>query len=62
MAYDTDSFIYTAVNEWDGNRQIGISVENKTEETIRNWALKLDSIGEITNIWNALVYKTDGKL
>lgn len=53
---------YTIVSEWTGNRQISVSVKNKTEETIRNWALKLDSTGEITNIWNASVYKTDGKL
>lgn len=52
---------YTVVNEWDNNQQISISVKNKTEETIRNWALELDSIGEVTEIWNASVYKTDDK-
>lgn len=53
---------YTVVNEWDGNRQISVSVKNKTEEAIRNWALKLDITGKIAEIWNASVYKTDGRL
>lgn len=53
---------YTVVNQWDGNRQISVSVKNKTEEAIRNWALKLDITGEIAEIWNASVYKIDGRL
>ena len=33
---------YTVQNEWDSYRQIEMSVTNNGEETLRNWALKLD--------------------
>ncbi len=32
---------------------LSIAITNNGSETVRNWALKLDCSGEITNIWNA---------
>ena len=52
---------YTVQNEWDGNRQISMTVTNNGSETLRNWALKFDNAGEIADIWNAsVVQNTDG--
>lgn len=52
---------YTVQNEWDGNRQISMTVTNNGSETLRNWALKFDNAGEIADIWNAsVVLNTDG--
>lgn len=52
---------YTVQNEWDGNRQISMTVTNNGSETLRNWALKFDNAGEIADIWNASVVRnTDG--
>lgn len=53
---------YTVQNEWDGNQQISMSITNNGSETVRNWALKFDGTGEITNIWNAEVCKNDGEI
>ena len=39
-----------------------MSITNDGEETLRNWAVMLDNAGEITNIWNAEVYRNDGEL
>ena len=39
-----------------------MSVTNNGEETLRNWALKLDCSGEISDIWNAEVYSDDGEI
>ena len=53
---------YTVQNEWDSYRQIEMSVTNNGEETLRNWALKLDCSGEISDIWNAEVCTDDGEI
>lgn len=53
---------YTVQNEWDSYRQIEMSVTNNGEETLRNWALKFDCSGEISDIWNAEVYSGDGEI
>lgn len=62
-AYEAGDCIvtYTVQNEWDGNRQISMTVTNNGSETLRNWALKFDNAGEIADIWNASVVRnTDG--
>ena len=53
---------YTVQNEWDSYRQIEMSVTNNGEETLRNWALKLDCSGEVADIWNAEVCTDDGEI
>lgn len=58
---DECTVTYTVQNEWDSYRQIQMSITNNSDETLRNWALKFDGVGEITNIWNAEVCKNDGE-
>ena len=58
---DECTVTYTVQNEWDSYRQIQMSITNNSDETLRNWALKFDGAGEITNIWNAEVCKNDGE-
>lgn len=53
---------YTIQNEWDNYRQIQMSVTNNGSEAVRNWALKFDGSGEITNIWNAEVCQNDREI
>lgn len=48
--YGDCTITYTIENEWDNYQQISMSVTNNGSETLRNWALKFDSPGEITNI------------
>ena len=63
-SYETENctVIYTVQNEWDSYRQIEMSVTNNGEETLRNWALKLDCSGEVADIWNAEVFTDDGEI
>ena len=56
------SIVYTITNEWTGNQQISVSITNNSEETLRNWAIKFDNTGTISNIWNASVLSNDGEL
>lgn len=59
--YDTRgcTVTYTIQNEWDNYQQISITISNNGSETVRNWALRFDGTGEITNIWNAEVCAND---
>lgn len=63
-SYETENctVTYTVQNEWDSYRQIEMSVTNNSEETLRNWALKLDCSGEVADIWNAEVCTDDGEI
>ncbi len=63
-AYQSENctITYSIANEWSGNQQISVSITNDGEETLRNWAVMFDNAGEITNIWNAEVYRNDGEL
>lgn len=56
------TIVYTITNEWTGNQQVSVSITNNSEETLRNWAIKFDNTGTISNIWNASVLKNDGEL
>ncbi len=63
-AYETGScaVTYTVQNEWDSHRQISMAITNNGSEAVRNWALKLDCAGEISDIWNAELCKNDGEI
>lgn len=63
-AYETDNcaVTYTVQNEWDNYRQISMAITNNGSEAVRNWALKLDCAGEISDIWNAELCKNDGEI
>lgn len=56
------TIVYSITNEWSGNQQISVSITNNSEETLRNWAIKFDNTGTISNIWNAMVLENDGEL
>jgi len=56
------TIIYSITNEWTGNQQVSVSITNNSDETLRNWAIKFDNTGTISNIWNASVLENDGEL
>ena len=55
--YDGYSVEYNVTNEWDGAQTVELTVSNTGDESILNWALKYDTDGEISNLWNASVYE-----
>ncbi len=58
--YDGYKVEYNVVNEWDGYQNIEIKLTNIGNEPIYNWALKYDAGGEVTNIWNGVVFDNAG--
>lgn len=56
------TIVYNITNEWSGNQQVSVSITNNSKETLRNWAIKFDNTGTISNIWNASVLENDGEL
>ena len=55
--YEGYSVEYNVTNEWDGAQTVELKVSNTGDESILNWALKYDTDGEISNLWNASVYE-----
>ncbi|MCM1062685.1 MAG: cellulose-binding domain-containing protein, partial [Eubacterium sp.] len=58
--YDGYSVDYNVTNEWDGAQTVELTVSNTGTDSILNWALKYDTEGEISNIWNADLYEQNG--
>lgn len=57
MEYVHDMFdiTYSCVNEWEGNRQIEVTITNTSNQPIQNWCVKYEGNGSIDTIWNAVV-------
>lgn len=55
--YEGYSVEYNITNEWNGAQTVELKVSNTGDESILNWALKYDTDGEISNLWNASVYE-----
>lgn len=55
--YEGYSVEYNITNEWNGAQNVELKVSNTGDESILNWALKYDTDGEISNLWNASVYE-----
>ena len=58
--YDNYVIEYNIVNEWDGYQNIEVKLTNTGIEPIYNWALKYNSGGEISNLWNGTIFDNDG--
>ena len=59
--FDYSNYIveYAVVNEWDGYQNIEIKLTNTGIEPIYNWALKYNAGGEISNLWNGIIFDND---
>ena len=59
--YDYDGYAveYTIVNDWEGVQSISIKVINMGNEPMLNWCLKYNAEGEISNLYNAVIYSSD---
>lgn len=55
--YDGYSVDYNVTNEWDGAQTVEVTISNTGSSSILNWSLKYDAEGEISNLWNAEIYK-----
>ncbi len=51
--YDGYQVSYSITEEWDNAYNAEITLENTGENTIKNWKLEVDKLGDIINIWNA---------
>ncbi len=53
--YDGYRILYNVVNEWDGGIQVDVTITNTSDESIKNWGVKLSIQGQIQSIWNVTI-------
>lgn len=58
-AYNGYTVDYSVTNEWNGGQSVEVKITNTSNEPILNWALKYDTVGEISSLWNGNVYSHD---
>lgn len=58
--YDTYIINYSIINEWENSQNISITIANTGDESIIGWALQYDAGGEISNLWNGMIYESNG--
>ncbi len=58
-SYEGYSVDYSVTNEWNGGQSVEVKITNTGDEPILNWALKYDTVGEISSLWNGNVYSHD---
>ena len=49
---------YEIKGSWDNNQNVEIRIKNIGSEPISNWALKYDTHGEISGLWNGIAYSS----
>jgi len=56
--YEKDGYTvtYKIGSEWENNRTVEINIKNTGDESILNWALKYNAGGELSNLWNSMLY------
>ena len=56
--FDYNDYVveYAVVNEWGNSQNIEVKITNTGIEPIYNWALKYDAGGEISGLWNGVIY------
>ena len=48
---------YRIEGEWQDHHRIEITLQNTGDEPILNWALKYESSGELSDLWNSRLYE-----
>lgn len=54
--YDGYEVRYSITNEWDSGQNVLVTVTNTGCDSIFNWSLKYNAEGNITNLYNAIIY------
>lgn len=60
FTYSNYAIEYNVVNAWGNSQNIEIKLTNTGSETIYNWALGFNADGEISGIWNGIVFRRNG--
>ncbi len=56
--YDDFSVEYNVTDYWENAYNVKITIKNTGKDVIDNWGVSFDISGEITNIWNASIFRT----
>lgn len=59
LMYDDYEVSYAVTNEWEGGRNVLITVTNLSDESLYNWAFKYDEAGTMENLYNAVVFDNE---
>ncbi len=57
--YDECSITYDITEKWTNNYKVEVTVTNCGDSSIEGWAIELDSVSNITSIWDAMVYENN---
>lgn len=52
---ETYRVIFSLTGHWNGGYNANVKIENTSGSTIENWSLGFNFIGNISNIWNAVI-------
>ncbi|MBQ6944069.1 MAG: cellulose binding domain-containing protein [Ruminococcus sp.] len=58
--YENYCVEYFVTNEWDGYQNIEIELTNISDKPLYNWALGFNAGGEVSGVWNGVIYKNNG--
>lgn len=49
---------YRVMNSWENAQNITVTISNMGDNSIISWAVKYNAGGEITGLWNGVIYKS----
>ena len=52
---------YRVINSWDNAQNVNVTISNTGNNSITGWAVKYNASGEITGLWNGVIYKSENE-
>lgn len=52
---------YRVMNSWDNAQNVNVTISNTGDDSIIGWAVKYNAGGEITGLWNGVIYKSENE-
>ena len=59
--YEQEGYVITCTiqSEWEAHQAVEITLQNTGEESIRDWAVRIEGTGTVTGLWNAQAVSED---
>lgn len=59
--HENYSIEYKVMNSWDNAQNVTVTISNTGDNSISGWAVKYNAGGEITGLWNGVIYKSESE-